>query len=90
MGNRLRTNAIQLNKPQPLHGSMGQDGTPQTITRRGQTLRVESVQDSWRIDDEWWREHPISRLYYQLVLEGGTLFECYHDLVTGEWFVQRG
>jgi hypothetical protein len=55
--------------------------TPRTIT---------AIQDCWRIDDEWWREHPVSRLYYKLVLDDGTLLTIYHDLLTGLWFEQRG
>lgn len=48
------------------------------------------VQDRWRIDDEWWREHPISRLYYTVVLEDDTLLTLYHDLLADAWFEQRG
>jgi hypothetical protein len=56
---------------------------------------VASVQDRWRLDDEWWRERPISRLYHALVLEDGTLLTVYHDLSHDEeegpaWFEQRG
>jgi hypothetical protein len=32
--------------------------------------RVESVQERWRIDDEWWRE-SISREYRSVVLDDG-------------------
>ncbi len=28
----------------------------------------EAVLESWRIDDEWWRPRPVSRLYYHLLL----------------------
>lgn len=48
------------------------------------------VQDCWRIDDEWWREHPISRLYFVLLLDGDTLLTVYHDLTTDSWYEQRG
>jgi len=51
---------------------------------------VARVQDRWRIDDEWWRERPISRLYYTLLLDNGVPLTVYHDLVTDEWFEQSG
>jgi hypothetical protein len=50
---------------------------------------VSAVQDRWRLDDEWWRERPISRLYHALVLEDGSLLVVYRDLLAEEWYVQR-
>ena len=47
------------------------------------------VQDCWRIDDEWWRERPIARLYDLVVLEGDQLLTIYHDLVGDDWHEQR-
>jgi hypothetical protein len=49
---------------------------------------VTRVQDRWRIDDEWWREGPIARLYYRVQLDDGTLRTLYHDLPTGAWLEQ--
>lgn len=51
---------------------------------------VARVQDCWRIDDEWWRDRPISRLYYTVVLDGDILLTLYHDLHSSAWFEQRG
>ena len=48
---------------------------------------VEAVIETWRVDDEWWRE-PISRRYVEVVLEGGRHIVLYEDLLTGNWFVQ--
>jgi hypothetical protein len=45
------------------------------------------VQDTWQIDDEWWRD-PISRRYYQVVLADGSLHTLYHDLVADRWYEQ--
>ena len=49
---------------------------------------VDIVIDSWRIDDEWWR-NPISRRYLDIVLEGGGHVVVFQDLVTGDWFLQK-
>ena len=46
------------------------------------------VLESWRIDDEWWREQPVSRLYYSLLLEDGRAVTVYRDLVSGQWYRQ--
>jgi hypothetical protein len=50
---------------------------------------VAAVQDGWRIDDEWWRERPIARLYYRLLLDNGQPLTVYHDLYTSTWYEQR-
>jgi len=48
---------------------------------------VETVLESWRIDDEWWRQ-LISRRYFAVMLEGGSRVVLFEDLVTHEWFMQ--
>ncbi|MDQ3780751.1 MAG: hypothetical protein M3354_09440 [Chloroflexota bacterium] len=49
--------------------------------------RILQIQDTWRIDDEWWRA-PIARRYYLVLLEDDSLRTIYHDLVTGQWYAQ--
>jgi hypothetical protein len=59
------------------------------VQRRGRLYSVAQIQDCWRIDDEWWRERPVVRLYYTLRLEGDVLVTLYHDLITDTWHEQR-
>jgi hypothetical protein len=55
----------------------------------GRTVgKVEAILESWRIDDEWWRQQ-IARSYMELLLEGGKRVVVYQDLVTGLWFMQQ-
>jgi hypothetical protein len=49
---------------------------------------VTSIQDAG-VDDEWWRDTPLSRMYYQLQLEGGRVVTVYQDLIGDEWWLQR-
>jgi hypothetical protein len=67
------------------------DGTPMTMRRSGgqetSAAVIESVLESWRIEDEWWR-HLISRRYFEVTLEGGGRVVLFQDLGSGEWFVQ--
>jgi len=51
----------------------------------GSRIEVESVVETWRIDDEWWREKPISRHYWRVVLGDGRVVDIYRDLVSGKW-----
>lgn len=73
------------------------EGNPLAV-RRGrwpQPRPVIQIQDRWRIDDEWWRDAPISRLYHTVLVrsvssdEGDLLLTIYHDLTAGAWFEQR-
>ena len=48
---------------------------------------VESILETWHVDDEWWRE-PISRRYVEVILEGGKHVVLYEDLNTNSWFMQ--
>ena len=76
-----------LNPPRSLQ-VIARDGHPVTVVTAGRQRRVLEIQDLWRIEDEWWRETPILRRYYQVLLEGGTILTIYHDEVAGEWRAQ--
>ncbi|MBI2755173.1 MAG: hypothetical protein HYX52_00520 [Chloroflexi bacterium] len=81
-----------LNAPRRLAVDTLPDDSPQAIRREGwpRPRQVATVQDRWRIDDEWWRERPIARLYFTLVLADGAALTIYHDLVEDAWYEQRG
>lgn len=81
-----------LNVPAQLTVHADALGQPLTVrrTHAPRPCTVARIQDCWRIDDEWWRARPISRLYFVLVLDNDTLLTVYHDLITGVWFEQRG
>ncbi len=49
---------------------------------------VSVIDDRWRIDDEWWRSEPLSRLYYAVLLTSGQRLVIYKDLITGQWYKQ--
>jgi hypothetical protein len=80
--NRLRS----LNQPRPIKVQADAIGNPVAIIHKGRRVVVEGIKDRWRIDDEWWRK-TISRLYFQVVLQGRVL-TLFHDLIDGGWFVQ--
>ena len=59
------------------------------VLSKGRWRQVLEVLDSWRIDDEWWRKEPVSRLYYRVLLEDGTMTGLFKDLVSSDWYSQR-
>ena len=79
-----------LNLPQPVQVEADAQGQPSRVQLRGRWQLVEAVRDIWRIDDEWWRDQPIHRLYYEIILDGGAVATLFQDLTDGEWYEQRG
>jgi hypothetical protein len=80
-----------LNAPSPVRVQTDAQGRLVSLWRQGR-LRprtISAIQDRWRIDDEWWRDHRIARMYYELLLDDGALLTIYQDLTTGTWFEQR-
>jgi hypothetical protein len=75
----------------PLRVQRDEQGRVRSIWRHGRRTprAIAAIQDRWRIDDEWWREHPISRMYYEIVLDDGSLFTIFQDLIADAWFEQR-
>jgi len=45
--------------------------------------------DRYRTDDRWWTEQPISRTYYELLLEDDRIVAIFHDEIEESWFLQR-
>ena len=83
-----------LNLPVPVTVQEGAGQRPLTLSKpppkRSQKLRVVSIDNMWKIDEEWWREKPIVRMYYQVTTEDGRRITLFRDLTTGEWYQQRG
>ncbi len=77
-----------LNLPRPVQVTVDErNGLPLTLRERNRCHQIASVQDSWRVDDEWWRE-PISRRYLQVVLHDGALRTLFYDRIAQCWFEQ--
>lgn len=49
-----------LNRPRPLSVETGEDVRPIALHLSGHCCSVEAVLETWRIDDEWWRERTVS------------------------------
>lgn len=89
-GAKVRAHRLRpLASPQRLRVETDGAGRPRALLHEGAMRTVVAVQDHWRIDDEWWRETPVSRMYYRVQLEGGRGVTVYRDLHAGEWRLQR-
>jgi hypothetical protein len=78
-----------------LRGHVAPRGT--RTPREPRWTEVIDIAEVWRIGEEWWRERPIRRTYFTLVVEEGRSVTVFRDelgalgsLEAGEgWFEQR-
>ncbi len=77
-----------LNRPENLRVDADVVGRPRAVYVSKRRLAVEEVLETWRIDDEWWREQPVSRVYARLLLEDGRTLTAYRDLTRNRWMKQ--
>ena len=76
-----------MNAPEPIEVEEAPSSLPLAVkTPRRQDIKA--IEDRWRIDDEWWRREPISRLYYEVVLASGQWLVVYKDLIDNSWYKQ--
>jgi hypothetical protein len=47
------------------------------------------VREEWRVVDRWWTEEPVSRRYFEVVLESGQNTVVFRDEERRCWFTQR-
>ena len=63
----------------------GFDGSPREVNRQPVML----VREEWRVVDRWWTDDPVSRRYFDVVLESGEHAVVFRDVERGGWFTQR-
>ena len=85
----LRADRLRaVNTPRPVSLELDASGSLVVVTATGGRTKIDVVLESWRIDDEWWRQ-PIARSYMNVLLEGGKRVVLFQDLITGLWFLQQ-
>ena len=87
-GKTLRHDTLKpINLPEPVQVEESSSGIPVAVktTRR---QRIIAVEDRWRIDDEWWRSEPVSRLYYAVILASGQRLVLSKNLIDKRWYRQ--
>ena len=75
--------ARTLNRPRPARVRWCQ-GTPAEVDGEA----IESMRESWLVEDRWWTARPLRRRYWELVSASGRNVVVFHDLVGGGWFRQ--
>jgi hypothetical protein len=75
----------RLGSPEPAAVAADPHGVPLAVG----PAEVDSVREEWVVEDRWWTGRPLRRRYFELVLANGRNVVVFHDLVGGEWFMQR-
>ncbi len=78
--------AGRLNAPRAALVETRVDGSPRKVNRQPVAL----VREEWRVVDRWWTEDPVSRRYFEVVLDSGQNAVVFRDEEAGCWFTQRG
>ena len=78
--------ARPINYPRPAVVEARVGGAPVRVNR----VPVELVREEWRVVDRWWTEEPVSRRYFEVVLQSGENAVVFRDEERGCWFTQRG
>ena len=78
--------ARTLNHPRPARVRLdpARPGLPSEVNGEA----VESLRESWLVEDRWWTAAPLRRRYWELVVTRGRNVVVFHDLVRDSWFVQ--
>lgn len=76
----------RINAPSSARVETAFDGTPREVNHQP----VLVLREEWRVLDRWWTSEPVSRRYFDLVLESGEHAVVFRDEASGRWFSQRG
>jgi CO dehydrogenase/acetyl-CoA synthase delta subunit len=75
----------RLAVPRRVAVSTAEDGQPLQVAEQS----VESVRESWLVEDRWWTDRPLRRRYWEVVTVSGRDEVVFCDLQNGRWWRQR-
>jgi CO dehydrogenase/acetyl-CoA synthase delta subunit len=79
------TGPRRLSVPRRVAVTAGDDGSPSIVDSR----TVDTVRESWLVEDRWWTDRPLRRRYWEVVTTCGRDEVVFHDLESGRWWRQR-
>jgi hypothetical protein len=77
-----------VNPPIPVDVRESAHQTPRAIKIKGRWVKVAAIVDVCSLDEEWWRERPIVRMYYRVILEDDRPITVFRDMLDGAWYRQ--
>ena len=79
----------RLKSPHEIEVKADSAGIPLRVRLGGKWQQVALVRRPWRIDQHWWSEAEVSRLYFRIAPADGPTLTIYHDLINENWLRQE-
>ena len=76
---------IPLNTPKAVRVFADAAGIPSKV----EGVRVDQVREEWLVEEGWWARDPMSRRYFELLLEDGRIEVVFFAADSNRWFSQR-
>ena len=84
-----RTTSQTTAVPMPIQVQEDVDLRPLALVLDGQTIRIESIDDRCEVEEDWWKDNPVVRMYYRVTLEDGRQLPIFRNMVHGGWYLLR-
>ncbi len=74
---------------QALNVEADEAGCPRRLYWGQRPHAIEQVSRHWRVHLDWWTPQELWRDYWEVATDSGLLCVLYHDLIAGEWILER-
>ena len=83
---------LENSNPHPNPLPTRERGQNTALVSDGAWVKVDEIENLWKVNDEWWRgpDEEIARLYYVLRLANSQQLTVYLDLIINSWYRQAG
>ena len=75
----------RIGEPKPSRVRADAQGRPLEVDRRA----VDSVRETWLVEDRWWTDRPLRRRYWEVVTLDGRDLVVFRELTGGGWYRHR-
>lgn len=75
----------RIAEPRPVVVQSDDHGVPLEVDGR----TVDTVRESWLIEDRWWTDRPLRRRYWEVVTICGRNVVVFRELQERRWYRQR-
>ena len=69
----------------PIHVQEDDEFRP-VLVLEGRSQTVASVDDRCEVEEDWWKDNPVVRMYYRVTLEDGRQLPIFRNMVHGGWY----
>jgi hypothetical protein len=75
---------------QPIEVETDGDGQPVRFTWRAKKHNLETIQQRWEVDTDWWSEEGrVYRQYFAAITSGGLFCVLYCDRMDQSWHLEK-